>query len=135
MPEHRKKLYPSEDKYFRENPHVTGMAAEDDKVILNPYSGLAETEQKSVIENERARIHMRRNKIKPEFDVTPEQRASFGGSPYENNEGAMKETIAARIYSGDPSAGKYTAEQAAFAAALKSKFRRVKDQLEKGPGE
>ena len=34
----RKDLYAGEDKYFKNNPHVAGMAAEDDKIIINPWN-------------------------------------------------------------------------------------------------
>ena len=40
----RPDLYEGEDKYFKENPHVAGMAAEDDRIIMNPYSKLTERE-------------------------------------------------------------------------------------------
>jgi len=34
----RDKLYPGEDTYFKTNPHVSGMMAEDNRIIINPYS-------------------------------------------------------------------------------------------------
>ena len=110
----RESLYPGEDLYFKANPNVTGMATEDDKVILNPYSTLNDQERESVIRNESARIYMRRGGIVPNFMITPEQRNSFIGTPYEKNEQGMMETIAARILSGDPSALNYTSEQKTF---------------------
>lgn len=110
----REKLFDTEDSFFRKNPHVAGMAAEDDHVILNPYSSLSGEERDSVAVNEAARVHMRKNKIAPTFGVTDQQRKSFSGTAYENDEHSMKETIAARIYAKDPSAGEPTAEQLDF---------------------
>lgn len=97
----------SELDFFKKNPNVGGMAAEDDKVIINPFSELSEDEKKSVAFNESARIYMRRNHA-PTFDITPEQKAAF--KKYGSEED-IKSTIAARILSGDPSAGNVTEEQ------------------------
>ena len=107
----RSKLYPSEDTFFKSNPHVAGMAAEDNKVILNPYSKNSPKEQESVFTNEVSRIIMRSLKEKPEFSITDEQRGFFKGTPYETNEGAMRETLVGRILSGDPSAKGVTEDQ------------------------
>ena len=99
----RQKLYPGEDDYFKKNKNVTGMAADDDKIILNPYSNLSETEKQSVIKNESARLYMRKNGIVPDFDVTDKQMEYFKDTAYEGNLDAIKQTIAARVISGDPS--------------------------------
>jgi len=116
----RGQLYPGEDNYFRQNPKVTGMAAEDDAVILNPYSSLSEQEKQAVARNEAARVHMRRSETKPSFALTEDQRRQFAGTPYEGNEQAMRETIAARIFSGDPSGGEITPEQNSFLTMLRA---------------
>ena len=100
----RNKLYPGEDKYFKENPNVGGMMTEDNKVIINPYSNLTDNEKQAVIKNEKIRLNFKENNIVPDIDITEEQRALFKGTPYENNEDAMKQTIVARIMTGDPSA-------------------------------
>jgi len=100
----RNKLYPGEDKYFKENPNVGGMMTEDNKVIINPYSNLTDNEKQAVIKNEKIRLNFKKNNIVPDIDITEEQRALFKGTPYENNEDAMKQTIVARIMTGDPSA-------------------------------
>lgn len=110
----RDQLFPGEDKYFKANPNVAGMAAEDGKVILNPYSKNSADEQKAVAVNEAARVYMQKNGIKPDFKITDEQRKQFDGTPYAKDEQAMRETIAARILSGDPSAKTATPEQQAF---------------------
>jgi hypothetical protein len=113
----RPDLYPGEDKYFRENPTVTGMAADDDRIILNPYSTLSDKEKESVIMNEAARVHMRRNFDKPRFDLTPDQQTKFNN--YSQNLDDIRATVAARILSGDPSAGAATPEQLEYVQRLR----------------
>jgi hypothetical protein len=100
--------YQSELDYFNKNPHVAGMAAEDDRIILNPYSTLKPEQMNSVLMNESARIFMRKGK-RPGFSLTDEQKDYFG--LYSSDEQDTKETIAARILSGDTSAGRPTDEQ------------------------
>lgn len=51
--------YQSELDYFKANPTVAGMATEDNRVIINPYSNLTKDEKNSVFQNEKARIIMR----------------------------------------------------------------------------
>ena len=109
----RRKPYESEMKYFKDNPNVSGMAAEDDHVILNPYSKLSEEQQGVVIKNESARVKIRQNpKLKPTFKLTKEQHEQFKG--YSKKMQDIQDTIAARIISGDPSAGVTTKEQQAY---------------------
>lgn len=110
-------LYPGEDEYFRKNPHVAGMAAEDDKIIMNPYSKLSDVEKQAVMVNEAARVHMRRNFDAPTFTLTPEQEQMFGS--YSTNPVDIRSTLAARILSGDPSAGKATPEQVEYVKRLR----------------
>jgi hypothetical protein len=64
------------------------------------------------------------NKIVPEFDVTPEQAQSFAGTPYgkPGSEPYMRQTIAARVLTGDPSAKNFTPEQKQFADELLKKL-------------
>ena len=99
----RDSLHPGEDDYFRKNPHVTGMAAETGDIILNPYAP-ANVNKNAVAKNEALRLFMRDKNINPNFAITPEQRAQFSGTPYGSDDNALRQTIAARIYSGDPSA-------------------------------
>ena len=113
----RAKLFDGEDNYFRENKQVSGMAAEDNSIILNPYSPLSKTELDAVARNEGARLYMRERGITPRFEVTPEQQKFFVGSTYAENPDAMRQTIAARIMSGDPSA-QATPEQIAEVQAI-----------------
>lgn len=108
--------YPSEVEFFRQNPHVGGMAAEDNAVILNPYSPLDAQQKQAVATNEAARVVMRKEpSLKPAFDLTPEQAKAFAsyGSPDD-----QKATVAARILSGDDSALNVTPEQRLFADRL-----------------
>jgi hypothetical protein len=100
----RTKLFPGEDKFFKNRPEVTGMAAEDDTIILNPYSKLSKKNLGLVAQNEALRLKMRTENFTPNIDVTDEQKDFFKGTEYENNPQAMRQTIFARIYSGDPSA-------------------------------
>jgi hypothetical protein len=108
----RDKLFPGEDSYFRSNPKVSGMAAETGDVILNPYAP-ADVNKDAVARNEAFRLLLRDKKLTPPFDVTDAQRAAFNGTAYANDDAALRSTIAARIYSGDPSA-QATPEQKAW---------------------
>jgi hypothetical protein len=95
------------------------MATEDDCVILNPYSKLAENEKEAVLLNETARVFMRRSGFCPTFSLTPEQNSCFANyGPMES----IRATIAARIFSGDPSALEPTDEQLAFVRELKTRM-------------
>lgn len=116
----RNRLYPGEDAYFRANPGTAGMAAEDNRVILNPYSPLSASELDAVARNEAARIHMRTKDFRPNFVLTPEQETALRGTSYEHADPQdRRETIAARHYSGDPSGGTPNGDQLAFLRALR----------------
>lgn len=116
-----RKPYESELDYFKKNPNVAGMAAEDNKVILNPFSMRKPEEFQSVAINESARILMRQKKYTPKFELTPQQKAFLDTTTYRNApEEERKATIAARILSGDPSAGIPSNEQVLFATELKN---------------
>lgn len=107
----------SERKYFNKNQHVAGMAAEDGKIVLNPFSKLTEQEKAAVVKNEGSRLFMRSRGIVPNFELTDDQKKAFANTDYgkAGNEHFLKQTIAARILSGDPSAGKVTPEQRQYA--------------------
>ncbi len=113
--------YQSELDYFKANPTVTGMAAEDNRVIINPYSNLTEAEKNSVFQNESARIIMRTDeKAKPTFSLTDEQKKFLDSNAYKDASPQDRAaTIASRILTGDPSAGKPTKEQLEFVDKLK----------------
>jgi len=123
----RQDLFPGEDDFFRKNPHVAGMAAEDNTVILNPYSTLSDVEKQAVMLNEASRVHMRKGLIPPpQYELTPEQEKAF--STYGNGDiNAIRQTLAARILSGDPSAGNATPEQLEYVRTLR-KFMGVPDR-------
>jgi hypothetical protein len=113
--------YPSEKEYFKSNQKVGGMATEDGKIILNPYSELDERELNSVATNEAARLFIKENNLNFDFDITPEQAGSFKGTIYgePENEQELKGTILGRIISGDKSAGNATQEQLDWAGKIK----------------
>lgn len=112
--------YPSESAYFASNRQTAGMAAEDDKVVMNPHSGLSPVEKESVRNNEMARILMRQTGIKPSFSLTDKQIENLKGTAYADaTDQDRKETIAARLLSGDPSAGEPTPEQESFVRGLR----------------
>ena len=114
----REQLYPDEESYFKENPHVAGMAADDDKIIMNPFSTLKDNEKQAVMMNEAARVHMRSKLIDaPNYELTPTQAKKF--AEYSKDINDIKQTVAARILSGDPSAGDATPEQEAYVAKLR----------------
>jgi hypothetical protein len=120
----RQDLFPGEDDYFRKNPNVTGMAAEDNRIIMNPYSTLTDAEKQSVMLNEAARVHMRTGLMPPpRFSLTPEQESAF--SKYSQNSVDRASTVAARLLSNDPSALTPTAEQTEYVQQLR-KFMGVK---------
>ena len=97
-------------KYFQSRPDVTGMATDDGQVLLNPNSNLTPQEQEAVIANERSRILMRSGQVpRPTFTLTPTQNEYF--QAYSTDIQDVRETIAARILSGDPSAHDFTPEQ------------------------
>lgn len=115
--------YPTEDAYLKNNPSVGGMMTEDGKIILNKYSNLSPAEKEAVYNNESARLYMKANGV-PSFDLTPEQIQNLSSTHYGNAD--VKDqlaTIAARIYSGDPSAGKPTPEQLAYVDRLRQGIR------------
>jgi hypothetical protein len=107
-------------EYFKSNPTVTGMAADDNKVILNPYSKLTKSEQDAVALNEYGRIIMRTNpQFAPNFKLTDEQTKFLGSNTYKDApEQDRLATIAARLLSGDPSAGTPTIDQLKFVNSL-----------------
>jgi len=110
--------YESENEYFKKNPHVAGMAAEDNRIIMNPYSKLSDREKQAVMLNEAARVHMRTGLMPaPRFQLTPEQEAAF--AQYSQDPQDRAATVAARILSGDPSALKPTAEQLEYVTKLR----------------
>ena len=107
--------------YFRKNPFVAGMAAEDNKIIINPFTQISDQQKQAVAVNEAARVWMRTKKdYVPEFTLTKQQEQYLDTTTYRNAPVADRlATIAARLLSGDVSAGVPTAEQNLFVARLK----------------
>jgi hypothetical protein len=97
----------SELDFFRRS-RVPGYAADDGNVVINPVPEPG-VNYEAVRLNEHIRQLIRKKAIpQPTFQLTPEQQQRFGnyGSPED-----ITATIAARIVSGDPSAGTVTPEQ------------------------
>lgn len=115
-----RKPYPSELNYFKKNPKVSGMATQDNRIILNPYSGISPEQQKSVAKNEAIRLFMRSKDYNYDFDVTPEQLSSFKNTEYAKPENmkSLKQTIISRILTNDPSAGNITPAQRKWASTI-----------------
>ena len=100
----RTNLFHGEDEYFRKNPKVGGMASfETGDIILNPYADPS-INKTAVAMNEALRLKMNDEGFVPDIDISDEQKDFFKGTAYEGNDDAIKQTIFARIYSGDPSA-------------------------------
>jgi hypothetical protein len=113
--------YPGELDYLKKNPRVGGMATEDGRIILNPYSSLQPHEKQAVAMNEAARLAMHGMAEPPQLTGPQGQYLSTvaNGQPYGGgNPRAQRETIIGRLLSGDPSAGQVSPEQQAYAAEV-----------------
>jgi hypothetical protein len=117
-----RKPYESEIKFFKDRPEVGGMATEDNKIILNPFTTLSPSERSAVARNEAIRLYMRQNEIAPEFDLTKSQQKMFMGTEYEKDPVSAKQSILARILSGDPSAKDATLDQTLEAQRLQEQI-------------
>jgi len=115
--QYRQELFPGEEEFFKKNTHVGGMAADDDRIVINPYSSLSPDQKRAVMLNEAARIYMRQGKIAPpQFQLTQEQLKSLGDYSKDLND--IRQTIVGRIISGDSSAGTPTPEQMVYVEML-----------------
>jgi hypothetical protein len=92
------------------------MAADDGAITLNPYSSLSADQMQSVARNEAIRLHQRDMGMRYTFPLTAQQESFFRGSAYESDPHAARQTVVARILSGDDSAGDTTDDQRAAAA-------------------
>jgi hypothetical protein len=117
--------YKSELEFFKKRPEVAGMATEDNKIILNPFSTLSKPELDAVSRNEALRLFMRQNAVSPSFDLTKSQMEAFRGSEYEKDPSAAKQTILARILTGDPSAKDATLDQTLEAQNIMAKINKM----------
>lgn len=100
-----------ESKWFEANTNVSGYASDDGFIVINPFSNLSEKELEGVCINEAIRLFMRENQINPKIELTQMQTDFFKGTAYEGMTNAARQSIIARIISGDPSALDYTAHQ------------------------
>lgn len=104
-------VWPSflQELFFKANPQVGGMANfGTGTVSANPYSPLPEQSQNSVMDNERARLVMQAFG-RPSFQLTPDQKERFAS--YSPKPKDRKDTVMARLLSGDPSAGQPSPRQ------------------------
>lgn len=108
----------SERDFFRSNPSVGGYAAPDQSVVLNPYSGQTPRQQAAVATNEAARLRMMDDGAYFGFPLAEHQQSFFAGTPYGSQPQMARHSVVARILSGDPSAGPYTADQEAAAQSV-----------------
>lgn len=115
--------FDSERDFFSKNKGVGGMASQDNRVVLNPFSKLNPEEMRSIVQNETYRVNVRTGKM-PRFkgSLTPEQMSFLNNTEYYS--GASEEdridTIMARLISGDPSAGQPSSEQLDYIRSLRT---------------
>lgn len=115
--------YEGEAQYFRQNPTVAGMATEDNKIILNPFSQNSPEEQQAVARNEAIRLFLKQQEYSPAFDLTKKQEEFFKGSEYEKNPEEAKKSIIARILTGDPSVGNLSKQQQQEANSIQEQIK------------
>ena len=100
----------SELDFFRRSG-VPGYAAEDGSVVINPVQQPG-VNYESVRINEHVRLLIRGGKVQPpNFQITTAQQQRF--KDYGSLDD-IRATIAARLVSGDPSAGEATEEQRSY---------------------
>lgn len=106
-----RKATQEEERWFRVNQNISGYASDDGCIVTNPFTVLSEKELEGVCINEAIRLFMREHEINPKIELTQLQSDSFKGTAYEGMSDAARQTIIARIISGDPSALDCTAHQ------------------------
>lgn len=107
----------AEATWFASQPDVAGYAAPvppgtQRQVVLNPL--LSADSQQAVHANEGIRHFMYETGQSPSFGLTPSQRtllAFYGNGAYAAHPEAARQTIVARMLSGDQSLAPYTSEQ------------------------
>jgi len=123
-----RKPYKSEINFFVDRPEVAGMASEDNKIVLNPYSKNSPEQQRYVAQNEALRLFMTQNNFVPNFSLTKEQKNFFKNTEYAQDEDAAKQSIIARYLTNDPSMQNITQDQSSYA-------KKLLDMLKKGESE
>ena len=128
-------------KYFKDNPNVTGMAMgaglngsslkSPRVVMVNPFSSLTKEQQGYLVDNERIRHFMDETKYNPSFKPTEKQFSFFKGTEYgkPENERFLKQTLIARIITGDETAGDFTDEQSKEAKKIVSRYQKERGSL------
>ena len=126
----KREPYESELNFFKQRPEVAGMATEDNAIILNPFSKLSDQEKQSVAKNEAIRLWLKKNNVQPQFNLTPEQFKFFRNTEYGQSKDAtpLRQTIIARILTGDPSVGKVTPMQKQWANWVMSRISKESQQ-------
>lgn len=121
-------------KWFKENPQTTGMqwgAGKNDSstdtprsIVLNPFSNLSKEQQMAVAKNEAIRHFIDEKQIIPKFNLTPEQEKAFAGTQYGKiqDKTPLKQSVLARILTGDESVGTITPMQKRWADWLKTQL-------------
>lgn len=121
-------------KWFKENPQTTGMqwgAGKNESpidtprsIVLNPFSNLSKEQQMAVAKNEAIRHFIDEKQIIPKFNLTPEQEKAFAGTQYGKikDKTPLKQSILARILTGDESVGTITPMQKRWADWLKTQL-------------
>ena len=111
----------SELEFFKSKPYVPAYAADDNKVVLNPFAPRKKAEFQATALNEAARILMRtKPQYQPKFELTDQQKRMLDSTEYRNApEADRKATIAARLMTNDSSAGIATSEQTLASEELK----------------
>jgi hypothetical protein len=121
-------------KWFKENPETTGMQWGVGKnesptdtprsIVLNPFSKLNEDQKMAVARNEAIRHFIDEKNIIPKFNLTPEQEKAFAGTQYGKvaDKTPLKQSILARILTGDESVGTITPMQKRWADWLKTQL-------------
>lgn len=112
--------FPGELDFFNKT-QIPGFSTETgDAVVLNPNPPPG-VNMDAIRQNETLRALMRSNKVlRPDFILTPEQQQQFKGYGEDQD---IRETLAARRYTGDPSAGATTEMQDRYVDHLRQLLR------------
>jgi hypothetical protein len=102
---------PDENNFFLNNMNVAGYAADDGNVVQNPYKSFNNEIRNPIAANGTIRQALRSlpENQRPDFNLTAQQQATLGA--YSPNQRDIKDTILARIITGDSSAQDITPEQ------------------------
>lgn len=97
--------------FFRSRPEVAGYAADDNKVVINPFSSLSSEELDAVRRNERVRLFLDETKHDLTFNVEQHQHDFLQGTEYSGQTKELRQTIIGRILSGDDTLSPYSVDQ------------------------